>query len=407
MIGINRKARTVKSGIGWFLNPISVIKKASRELGPSFYLKLPILGKTFVTGDPRILNDIMNHPNLVGGKGMKLLRPVLGDNNLIMLYGKSHKDRKHSLSQLFTRSRLLLFDSTMLRKQAEIAFKYSQKDKVDLYTFFQEVLLTSIVAFLFPQADPDQKVQIEDSVERFLHSVDKPMMLFFTPLQINLGRFNTWGRMLIAKQDLHNLISELMRQQDYYESLQQTMPEEQIIEEIVALLLFGHDTSAASLAWAVHHCLDNRVDLPRLKTDSEYLEAVIAESLRLSPVVVHLTRVATKEMTLGGFKITNGTRVLPTAYIAHFDESVFPEAEKFIPERFIINTYNDSYFPFGFGNRICIGKHFALQQMRVLLPDLFNIAELTVPDDSVTSSVRDNVLMVPKRDIIMKTKQLA
>lgn len=400
----NRKQgqKIVHASLSWLREPEAVIKAAHQKYGLSFFLKLPILGKTFVTGDPNHIRHIRANPLLVGGRGMTVLRPLLGDDTLIMLDGEKHKDRRYALSQLFTPGRIKAFDELMKCKLSETAVVYSQHKTINIYSFFQEILLTVIVAFLFPESDKETQKQLEKEVSAFFHSVDPPFMLFFKPFQIDLGSFSQWGRMLEAKRVLQNSIKSNLRNEGHGELVNNGLGEQQIIDEMIALLLFGHDTSAAALAWATHHCLDYPQHIPMLTEDPNYLEAVLLESMRLNPVVVHLTRVATSDVFIGDQFIPKGMRVLPCAYLAHFNPQIFPKPALFQPERFLNKkSYDDSYFPFGFGNRVCIGKHFALQQMRVLLPELFSKVRLEKVAESPVVSVRDNVIMVPDGNVKM------
>ena len=255
----NRKQgqKIVRASLSWLREPEAVIRAAYQKYGLSFYLKLPILGKTFVTGDPKHIHHIRTNPLLVGGRGMTVLRPLLGDDTLIMLDGEKHKDRRYALSQLFTPGRIKAFDELMKRKLAETAVDYSQHKTVNIYSFFQEILLTVIIAFLFPESDKETKKQLEKEVSAFFHSVDPPFMLFFKPFQVNLGSYSQWGRMLKSKQVLQSSIKRILRNEGHGELVNSGLGEQQIIDEMIALLLFGHDTSAAALAWATHHCLDH------------------------------------------------------------------------------------------------------------------------------------------------------
>lgn len=390
----------IRASLSWLRDPRAVIKAGHEKHGLSFYLKLPILGQTFITGEPGHIRQIRSNPLLVGGRGMTVLRPLLGDDNLIMLEGEKHKNSRQALSQLFTPTRIKIFDELLKRKLRETSMVYSQHETVNIYALFQEILLTAIIAFLFPESDDKTQRQLEKEVSNFFHSVDHPFILFFKPFQIDLGAFSQWGRMLRAKKTLQNSIKQVIRKEAYFDSMKETLSEQQIVDEMIALLLFGHDTSAASLAWAVHHCLDHPEHIPKLAEDRNYLEAVILESMRLNPVVVHLTRVATEDVRIGDQVIPKGMRVLPCAYLAHFDPNIFPDPEEFQPARFSDkNLFENSYFPFGFGSRVCIGKHLALQQMRILLPELFNSVRLEKPDGKKAVSVRDNVLMVPSGEV--------
>jgi cytochrome P450 len=181
------------------------------------------------------------------------------------------------------------------------------------------------------------------------------------------------------------------------------LPEDAILDEALALLLFGHDTGAAALAWAVAHIWRRPEILARVRDEAEaaagspYLEACLKESLRLTPVVVHLTRVAARDTQIGDHTVPAGARVFPCAYLAHRDPAVFPEPTAFRPERFLHGeTYDGSWFPFGVGARTCIGNRFALRQMLLLAATLARTPALNLAPGWQPRPVRRLVLVLPE-----------
>src|SRR5262249_34869756 len=147
----------------------------------------------------------------------------------------------------------------------------------------------------------------------------------------------------------------------------------EIRDQLMTLLLAGHETTATGLAWAFDLLFRHPDSLERLRDEvdageQEYLDAVVEETLRLRPVVLFVGRQLRKPMELGGYDLPDGTVVGPSIYLAHTREDVYPEPYAFRPERFIedqTDTY--SWIPFGGGTRRCIGAAFAQFEMRVVL----------------------------------------
>jgi cytochrome P450 len=172
------------------------------------------------------------------------------------------------------------------------------------------------------------------------------------------------------------------------------------VEEALALLLFGHDTGAAALAWAFVHIWGDREIVARIRAerDPSYLEACLKESLRLCPVVVHMTRVAPEATRIGGWDVPAGARIFPCAYLAQRDPAVFPDPAAFRPERFLGGqTYEGSWFPFGLGARTCIGSRFALRQLQLIAATTLQHADLTLAPGYEPAPVRRLVLIVPRQ----------
>ena len=249
-------------------------------------------------------------------------------------------------------------------------------------------------------APPQEAARAERLVDAFLLSFESPWVLFLRPLQIDLGRWSPWGRALRNRERLRAFLREHVRAARCSQSPKERgghtepvpggvlariareapdLPEDDLVAETLALLLFGHDTGAAALAWAVAHIWRHPEVLARVRAETAeaasrsgtidpaahpYLEACLKESLRLSPVVPHLTRVAARATQIGEHAVPAGTRIFPCVYLAQRDPEVFPEPAAFRPERFLAGqTYEGSWFPFGLGARTCIGNRFALRQM--------------------------------------------
>lgn len=254
-------------------------------------------------------------------------------------------------------------------------------------------------------------------------------MLFFRPLHVNLGPLTPWGRAVGNRERLRACLRDHLRAA---RGLPEgggllagiargapDLPEDEIIAEALALLLFGHDTGAAALAWAVAHIWRRPEILERVRQESRsawrsagccvpeshpYLEACLKESLRLTPVVVHLTRVAARDTRVGGQAVAAGTRVFPCAYLAQRDPEVFPEPAAFRPERFLDGqTYEGSWFPFGLGARTCIGNRFALRQMLLTAATLARCEGFELAAGWQPRAVRQLVLVVPKGGTPMRS----
>ena len=127
--------------------------------------------------------------------------------------------------------------------------------------------------------------------------------------------------------------------------------------------------------------------------------------MRLCPVVVHLTRSATADVTLGVHAIRRGEKVIPCTYLAQHDAATFPEPYAFRPERFLNGQrYEDAYFPFGVGRRTCVGMPLALRQMQLIVAEAVRAADLELAPGYVPTPVRELVLIVPSAGTLMRKR---
>jgi cytochrome P450 len=169
----------------------------------------------------------------------------------------------------------------------------------------------------------------------------------------------------------------------------------------VTLLAAGHETTATALTWVVQHVLAHpevgrALDDELARGGSDYLDAVIRESLRLRPVIAAVARRLKAPMTVAGHSLPAGVTVMPCAYLAHRRAESFPEPERFRPERFLGKKPDPaSWLPFGGGARRCLGMAFALFEMRVVLATLFARTRLRLPPEGPADISRRMITLAP------------
>jgi cytochrome P450 len=181
------------------------------------------------------------------------------------------------------------------------------------------------------------------------------------------------------------------------------MGDDELRDQLVTLLMAGHETTATALAWTFDLLFRNPDAMERLLNaiqddDQEYLDAVVEESLRLRPVVMFAGRQLRKPMELGGYELEEGTVVGASMYLAHTREDVFPDPYAFRPERFLEedpDTY--SWVPFGGGTRRCLGAAFAQFEMRVVLRTILRLVELRPATAEPEEMMRRNVTLSPRK----------
>ena len=179
------------------------------------------------------------------------------------------------------------------------------------------------------------------------------------------------------------------------------MTDEELRDELVSLLLAGHETTATSVAWAIERLVRHPDKLRRLQaeidarssgeanglgqgTGEEYLTAVVQETLRVRPVVPIVVRVLQEDYEIGGRVLPAGTRVTPSIYLANRNGRVYEDAKAFRPERYLEGAPETfSWIPFGGGIRRCIGAAFAQLEMRLMLRTMLSELEPSVPPRSV------------------------
>ncbi len=189
------------------------------------------------------------------------------------------------------------------------------------------------------------------------------------------------------------------------------MSDVELRDELMTMLVAGHETTATALAWTFDFLLQNPEKLERLKLDlaegsRAYLKAVIKESLRLRPVIPQCSRMVKEEIKLGPYTVPKGMIVAPNIYLANRNKAVYPQADTFMPERFLENGPNTySWIPFGGGIRRCIGASFAEFEMAVIIEKILEDAKLEPVSQRVESTMTKTVTVAPRRGV--RVRQVA
>jgi len=411
--------RYLRDGYRWLVDPYGLLDEARRRQGLTFRIRLPVLGDVLMTGDPQLIAEIVSHKDLDGGKAVTALRAVLGQRSLIMLDGKAHAARHHMIAPLFRGDALQAYDELTVRQTRAVLAGLPCGKTFSLYPVLQRITLKVMVAAMFGEASGIAGVA-EATVERFLNSFRNPLILFSPLLRVDLGAWSPWGRAVRNRR----LLCDIIRQQIRHGTKSSTgetilarlggqLCEEDVVEEVLSLLLFGHDTAAATMAWAFAHIYSHRDLVERIRDEEaspeaqSLLQASIKESMRLCPVVVHLSRTATADLRLGNFEVRRGQKVIPCTYLAQHNPEVFPDPDAFRPERFLNGQrYEHAYFPFGFGDRTCVGKPFAMRQMLLILSTAVRSANLELAPGYRPAPTRRLVLIVPGNGTLMRRSKI-
>lgn len=397
--------RSVVRSARWLKNPYAVLDEARERHGPTFWMDLALAGRALVTGDPAMIRQMIGHPDLDAGRGIAALKEIMGDRSLITLDGAEHAARRRIVAPLFGREIERLDDMTV-EATLDALREIPPGRPFALYDLARRISLRAIVRLIFGATASGAAARLVDD---FLLSFESPWVLFFKPLHVDLGPFSPWGRALRNRRLLREHLRARIAEHRHGEGAEDAglarivregrgLPDDEIATEVLALLLFGHDTGAATLSWAFAHLHQHPEALRRAREEDEYLEACLKESMRLCPVVPHVTRVARRDLRIGDWDVPAGSRVFPSAYLAQRDPGVFPDPERFQPERFLAGRgYEGSYFPFGFSPRTCIGRPFVTRQMLLLTSTLLRNANLALAPGWECRPERRLVLVLPRQ----------
>jgi cytochrome P450 len=191
------------------------------------------------------------------------------------------------------------------------------------------------------------------------------------------------------------------------------LDEQEVRDALVTILIAGHDTTALALAWALADIVPRPDVVDRLADELrgvtgggppeadhlpalEYLDAAIRESLRRRPVAPFVVRKTVRPFAAGGREYPTGVVLCPCSYLVHRREDLYPEPDRFRPERFLERKFGPhEWFPFGGANRVCLGMPFALYEMKVLLATFFSQVRLARPAGARSRARRYGIVLGP------------
>jgi unspecific monooxygenase len=262
----------------------------------------------------------------------------------------------------------------------------------------------------------------------------RAMLLVFPFLQTDLGGWSPWHKFLQLKGEIDEVIyAEIKERQEKPDSSRsdilslmmaakdengQPMSDVELRDELITLLIAGHETTATSLTWALYWI--NHVPQVREKLLQEldnlgenvdaneifklpYLNAVCSETLRMYPVaMLALNRLVKSPFELMGYNLEAGTIIVPCIYLTHHREDLYPDSKQFKPERFLERQFSPSEFvPFGGGNRRCIGMAFALFEMKLVLANVLSNWNMELADTQPVQPARKGALLGPDGGVKM------
>jgi cytochrome P450 len=385
----------------WVARPLSLLDDCHARFGDVFSLRAPGGEQFVIVSAPELIKQVLAADTdvlLAGVGNATLLEPMLGRHSLLTLDGREHLRQRRLLLPAFHGERMQAFEDTM-REITEASFERWPVGKpFALHPFMQSITLDVILRTVFGVARDHGELRAQ--LVEILEVATNPWLLF--PGMLGIDPFRVpWLRITRLKRaidaSLYRLIAERRKQPhggndvlammiEARDEAGEPMTDVEIRDELVTLLLAGHETTATSLAWTFDQLLANPRTFEKLRGElsagrDAYLDAVIRETLRVRPIVPLIGRHVAKTFQLGPWTIPPGNRIAPSIYLAGKSARAYPSPERFDPERWIgVKPDPYTWLPFGGGTRRCIGMAFAQFEMRVVLETVVPRARMHLAD---------------------------
>lgn len=360
-------------------------------------------------GDPQVFH---------AGKGNAILGPVMGEHSLLLVDGDRHKRARKLLMPAFNGHALKGYEAMVegLAKTEVAAWTPGRPFRT--LERMNALTLEVILQVVFGVTDEARLAELRPLVNR---TVDVSPAVFLGWGWPQLRRFGPWRRAYENQAALDHVIyaeiaerrhaPDLDERSDVLSRLLQVrddetgagLTDEELRDQLVTLLLAGHETTATALAWTLHELAKDPVAEARARAaaargDDDHLEAVLKEAMRLHPVIPMVVRHLTRPATVGGVDLPAGTNVAASIILAHRDPRQHRDPDRFRPERFLEGEVaTNTWIPFGGGVRRCIGAGFSLMEGVVVLREVLAAYDVALPEGAGAEvpKVR-NITSVPK-----------
>lgn len=434
----------------WIRAPVPFMHECARKYGDAFTVRFPRIGPVVMFSNPAAIKDIfMTDPEEAhAGEANLVLRSILGENSLLLLDGKRHIRERKMMMPPFHGERMREYGAAMRDATVRRLRNWPRGKPFALHGETQSITLDVILETVFG-FEGEERARMSRILTRFVDLGTSPLgtlMLLTVPPDtiekllatdsVKVGPFDVarvlpWTPLVRAGKEVDESLYAILRQRrasaetakknDVLSLLLSArdehgkpMSDVELRDEMLTLLLAGHETTATTLAWTVHFVLKHPqvhaklvAEIDRVRGDRplaiddipklEYLEATIKESMRVMPIVSLIGRRLQKPMRIGGFDLERGDGAVGCIHLTHRNPAVWADPDRFEPERFLTRKPTAyEWFPFGGGTRRCLGMAFAMYEMRIVLAEIFSRCTLRAVDADDVVPVRRGITLAPK-----------
>ncbi|MEG4799215.1 cytochrome P450 [Microcoleus sp. ARI1-B5] len=424
--------------IQWIGDPLTFMDKCAKQYGDIFTAQLGNIEPLVMIDHPQAVQEMLNSNALhAPGRLNSILKPLLGEQSMIMLSGERHKRSRQLLMPPFHGERMRNYGQLICDIARDVASKWSVDRPFVARSAMQEVTMRVILQAVFGLDDGPRLQELKPLLGSVVNMTDSPVrssILFLKWMQQDWGSWSPWGRMKQRQRTIDELMDAEIEERKLQPDANRTdilslmmvardengqpMTNEELRDELMTLLFAGHETTATALAWAfywIHHLPSVRQklleELDSLGENPDpmeifrlpYLSAVCQETLRIYPVgMLTFPREVLRPVELMGHQLEPGTVVVGSIYLTHRREDLYPEPLQFKPERFLERQFSPyEYLPFGGGSRRCIGLALAQLEMKLVLATILRDFDLELAEKQPVQAKRRGVTLAPAGGVRM------
>jgi len=415
----------------WIRQPIPFMEECARRYGDCFTIRFPFGPGTIVFfSDPEAIKEIFtgDPDQLRAGEANVVVRPFLGQNSLLLLDGTRHLHERRMMMPPFHGERMQVYGEVMREITDRAIERWSVGRPFAIHPPMQQITLNVILRTVFGIDESLTLARLRDLLTEVLARGANPLTLL-PWFQVDLGPRSPWGKLVRLRREINQLLFAEFAQRraegragredvlamliEAQDEAGQPMTDLQLRDELMTLLVAGHETTATSLAWVFYRVLNRTDVLEKLRAELhqvigsgpltpqhiaklEYLDATIKETQRLNPILPIVARVLKSPARIGGRDLPAGISVAPCIYLTHRRSALWSNPEQFMPERFVGKKPSPyEFFPFGGGIRHCLGAAFALYEMKIVLAEILLRTQLRAAPGHTIRVVRRAITFAP------------
>ncbi len=407
--------------LAWITRPLPFMERCRERYGDIFSLRIQNEGTWVLLSDPDHVKQVFTgDPNILrAGEANAILGPIVGSRSVLLLDEPEHMTHRKLMLPPLHGERMQSYGELMVQVTLEEIERWPIGEPFGLWPRMQEITLEVIMRAVFGITDGEHLARLRVLLRNMLDWTTSRRQLG-TMAVLGPQRVQQRGSFRVLMDPVNDAVlteiarrrcqPDLAEREDILSMLLQaryedgsSMTDSELRDELMTLLVAGHETTATSLAWALERLLRHPEKLERLHAELQtgeesYLDAVIKETLRLRPVLPIVVRRLAEPMQLGGYELPAGSSLAPCIYLMHRRADIYPEPERFQPERFLdkpAGTY--TWIPFGGGVRRCLGASFAQFEMARVLQTVVGELELRPADARAERVVRRAITLTPEK----------
>jgi cytochrome P450 len=408
---------------GFILGGVRFLEACRRRYGDMVFMRTLFDSGFVMVFDPAVVKELFQGPGeqLHAGEANSLLGPILGERSVLLLDGAEHLRHRRLMLPPFHGQRMQAYGDAMRDATDLDIDSWPVGEPFVLMERMQAITLRVIIQAVFGYEPGPAADELSRRLRAMIDPVARPRGLALLSMLERFGagrraasRFEVQRRavdeLLYAEIARRRAEPDLEQRSDVFSALLLAedeggarLTDREVRDELLTLLLAGHETTATGLAWTFDMLLHTPAVYARAReADDEYLDALVKEALRIRPVIPGVGRVVRGQpFRLGSYEIPPGIEINPSIRVIHRRADLYPEPLEFRPERFLGPDAPDTYtwIPFGGGTRRCLGASFALMEMRIVLRRVLERAALRAADPELEPITFRGITLAPRNGV--------